>query len=84
MQRQHTFGDGALGTGATPLMRAAKSGDIALVQQLLAKQPEERPANMAAVRAALLPWAGAAADKPLDQSGDTAFQAAIAALQTVP
>lgn len=36
MQRQHTFGDGALGSGATPLMRAAKSGDVALMQQLLA------------------------------------------------
>ncbi len=35
MQRQHTFGDGALGSGATPLMRAAKSGDVALMQQLL-------------------------------------------------
>jgi len=36
MQRQHTFGDGALGDGATPLMRAAKSGDVALLRQLLA------------------------------------------------
>jgi len=59
-------------------------GFASLVQQMLAKQPDDRPANMAAVRAALLPWAGAAADRPLDQSGDTAFQAAIAALQTAP
>src|SRR5262249_27841863 len=51
---------------------------------LMAKQPDDRPPNMAAVRAALLPWAGADEDKPLDQSGDTAFQAAIAALQTAP
>jgi len=36
MQRQHTFGDGTLGAGATPLMRAAKSGDIELVRVLLA------------------------------------------------
>ncbi|HUL80795.1 MAG TPA: ankyrin repeat domain-containing protein [Gammaproteobacteria bacterium] len=35
MQRQHTFGDGSLGEGATPLMRAAKSGDVALMKQLL-------------------------------------------------
>jgi len=35
MQRQHTFGDGALGNGATPLMRAAKSGDVELMRQLL-------------------------------------------------
>ncbi len=55
-----------------------------LVHQLMAKQPEQRPASMAAVRAQLLPWAGAQADKPLDQSGDTAFQAAINALQTGP
>jgi ankyrin repeat protein len=36
LQRQHTFGDGTLGAGATPLMRAAKSGDIELVRVLLA------------------------------------------------
>ena len=36
LQRQHTFGDGTLGAGATPLLRAAKSGDIELVRVLLA------------------------------------------------
>src|SRR6185295_4407829 len=36
LQRQHTFGDGALGAGATPLMRAAKSGDVEMVRVLLA------------------------------------------------
>src|SRR5882672_1030513 len=36
MQRQHTFGDGALGAGATPLMRAAKSGDVEMLRVLLA------------------------------------------------
>ena len=35
MQRQHTQGDGTLTAGATPLMRAAKSGDIAIVRLLL-------------------------------------------------
>jgi len=35
MQRQHTGGDGTLTAGATPLMRAAKSGDIAIVRLLL-------------------------------------------------
>ncbi len=35
LQRQHTFGDGTLGAGATPLLRAAKSGDIELVRVLL-------------------------------------------------
>jgi len=36
IQRQHTFGDGALAKGATPLLRAAKSGDIELVKMLVA------------------------------------------------
>jgi uncharacterized protein len=36
IQRQHTFGDATLAEGATPLMRAAKSGDIALVKALVA------------------------------------------------
>jgi ankyrin repeat protein len=36
MQRQHTAGDSTLAAGATPLMRAAKSGDIAMVRVLLA------------------------------------------------
>jgi uncharacterized protein len=36
MQRQHTAGDSTLAAGATPLMRASKSGDIAMVKLLLA------------------------------------------------
>lgn len=36
MQRQHTFGDSSLGEGATPFLRAAKSGDVALMRLLLA------------------------------------------------
>lgn len=36
MQRHHTAGDSSLGEGATPLMRAAKSGDVALMRLLLA------------------------------------------------
>ena len=35
MQRQHTAGDSTLAAGATPLMRAAKSGDVAMVKLLL-------------------------------------------------
>jgi ankyrin repeat protein len=35
MQRQHTMGDSTLAAGATPLMRAAKSGDIAIVRLLI-------------------------------------------------
>jgi ankyrin repeat protein len=36
MQRQHTAGDAALGDGATPFMRAAKSGDVEVMRLLLA------------------------------------------------
>jgi ankyrin repeat protein len=36
LQRQHTGGDSVLGEGATPLMRAAKSGDIEMLRVLLA------------------------------------------------
>jgi len=35
MQRTHTQGDGALGAGTTPLLRAAKSGDIEMVRVLV-------------------------------------------------
>jgi uncharacterized protein len=37
LARQHNFGDAALGAGATPLMRAAKGGDVALMEVLLAR-----------------------------------------------
>jgi ankyrin repeat protein len=36
LARQHNFGDPALGAGATPLMRAAKNGDVAMMDVLLA------------------------------------------------
>jgi ankyrin repeat protein len=36
MQRHHTAGDSALGEGATPFLRAAKSGDIEMMRALLA------------------------------------------------
>jgi ankyrin repeat protein len=36
IQRQHTFGDFSQGAGTTPLMRAAKSGDIEIVKLLVA------------------------------------------------
>jgi ankyrin repeat protein len=34
LQRQHSAGDGALGEGATPFLRAAKSGDVAMMRVL--------------------------------------------------
>jgi ankyrin repeat protein len=36
LPRQHNFGDAALGAGATPLMRAAKNGDVELMRLLVA------------------------------------------------
>ena len=36
MQRHHTAGDRALGEGSTPFMRAAKSGDVAVMRLLMA------------------------------------------------
>jgi len=51
LQRQHTIGDGTLGKGATPLLRAAKSGDIELVKLLLAAgaNPKATLANTTAL-----------------------------------
>ena len=34
LQRQHSAGDGALGEGATPFLRAAKTGDVAMMRLL--------------------------------------------------
>ena len=48
-QRHHTMGDLTLGEGATPLMRAAKSGDVEVMRLLLAAgaDPQARLANQA-------------------------------------
>jgi ankyrin repeat protein len=37
LARQHNFGDAALGAGATPLMRAAKNADVAMMDVLLSE-----------------------------------------------
>ena len=37
LARQHNFGDATLGDGATPLMRAARSGDVQMMSVLLAR-----------------------------------------------
>jgi len=42
MQRHHTGGDRALGEGSTPFMRAAKSGDVAVMKLLLAAGADPR------------------------------------------
>ena len=43
IQRQHTGGDATLGKGATPFMRAAKSGDVEVMKLLLAAGPTRKP-----------------------------------------
>jgi uncharacterized protein len=41
-QRHHTIGDATLGKGATPFMRAAKSGDVEMMKLLLAAGADPR------------------------------------------
>jgi len=85
MQRHHTAGDRALGEGATPLMRAAKSGDVAVMRLLLAggadpalTQPNQSNALMLA---AGLGWRdGSPAAPSYDQGSETDATAAIALL----
>src|SRR4029077_8903641 len=50
-QRQHTIGDATLGKGATPFMRAAKSGDVEMMKLLLAAgaKPNATLANTTAL-----------------------------------
>jgi ankyrin repeat protein len=75
MQRQHTFGDGALGKGATPLLRAAKSGDTVLVKALIAAGADPKHAMpngaTALMYAAGLGWRNGSALAPsYDQGTD--------------
>ena len=75
MQRQHTFGDGSLGKGATPLLRAAKSGDIVLVKALIAAGADPKHAMpngaTALMYAAGLGWRNGSALAPsYDQGTD--------------
>jgi ankyrin repeat protein len=75
IQRQHTFGDFSLPEGATPLLRAAKSGDIELVKMLVAagadpKQTMPNGAN-ALMYAAGLGWRNGSPIAPsFDQGPD--------------
>jgi ankyrin repeat protein len=75
IQRQHTFGDGSLGKGATPLLRAAKSGDIVLVKALIAAGADPKHAMpngaTALMYAAGLGWRNGSALAPsYDQGTD--------------
>jgi uncharacterized protein len=84
-QRQHTFGDGSLGKGATPFMRAAKSGDVEAMTLLLAAgaDPKATLANHsnALMLAAGLGWRnGSPAAPSYDQGTPEEAVAAITAL----
>jgi ankyrin repeat protein len=88
MQRQHTFGDGSLGEGATPLMRAAKSGDVAIMKQLLAAGADPSlmlPNGTTAVMfAAGLGWRNGSALAPsYDQGSEEDAIEALRLLQSV-
>jgi serine/threonine protein kinase len=49
------------------------------IARLMAKRPEERPMTASAVRQELLNWAGET-PQPVEQSGDSTFQKAVATL----
>ena len=58
LARQHNFGDATLGAGATPLMRAAKNGDVEMMEALLAHGADARrvmPTGMTALLFAATP-----------------------------
>jgi len=83
MQRHHTGGDAALGEGATPFMRAAKSGDVEVMRLLLeagADATSTRPNQATALMfAAGLGWRdGSPAAPSYDQGSDKDAVEAIA------
>jgi ankyrin repeat protein len=58
LARQHNFGDPALGAGATPLMRAARGGDVAMMEVLFAHGAnirQQMPSGMTALLFAATP-----------------------------
>jgi ankyrin repeat protein len=75
MQRHHTGGDSALAEGATPFLRAAKSGDIDMMRALVAGGADPKLAmpngNNALLFAAGLGWRnGSPAAPSYDQGTD--------------
>src|SRR6185503_15089199 len=75
LQRHHTAGDSSLGEGATPFLRAAKSGDIEMMRALVAggADPKLTMANgaNALLYAAGLGWRnGSPAAPSYDQGSD--------------
>jgi ankyrin repeat protein len=84
MQRHHTGGDSALAEGATPFMRASKSGDIEMMRALVAGGADPKltmptSGNTALLYAAGLGWRnGSPAAPSYDQGSD---EEAVEAIQ---
>ena len=83
MQRHHTAGDRALGQGATPLMRAAKTGDVAAMRLLVAAGADPKLAQPDGTNALMLAsgfgWRdGSPAAPSFDQGSEDAAVAAVA------
>jgi serine/threonine protein kinase len=55
---------------------------IGLLRQMMAKDPDHRPATAAEVQEKLLPWASGDIVLPLDRQGDKEYQQAIAELES--
>lgn len=76
MQRHHTGGDAALGAGATPFLRAAKSGDVAVMRLLLAAGADPQltmpNGSTAIMYAAGLGWRNGSALAPSYDQGSEA------------
>ncbi len=82
IQRQHTFGDASLGEGATPLLRAAKSGDVEVMRLLLKAGADPKytmpDGSTALMYAAGLGWRNGSPIAPsFDQGSDEDAIAAI-------
>ena len=82
MQRHHTAGDRALGEGSTPLMRAAKTGDIAAMRLLVAAGADPKRTQPDGVNALMLAaglgWRdGSPAAPSFDQGSEEAALEAI-------
>lgn len=73
MQRHHTAGDSTLGEGSTPFMRAAKSGDVAMMRLLLAGGADptlvQPNGNTALMFAAGLGWRDGSPAAPAYEQG---------------
>jgi ankyrin repeat protein len=88
LQRHHTAGDSALAEGATPFLRAAKSGDIEMMKALVAGGADPKIAlssgNNALLFAAGLGWRnGSPAAPSYDQGSDEEAVEAIKFLLTL-